>query len=167
MTSEPKHFETGTDKLVVECRGGVATITFNNPAKHNALSVEMQSALPGALSHVDDDPAVRVLVVRGGGDRAFISGADISEFGERRTSAEARAEYDQRSTEVGRAWATFSKPIIAMVRGYCIGGGLLTALQADIRIATEDSQFAVPAARLGLGYGLNGVEALASVVGTA
>jgi enoyl-CoA hydratase/carnithine racemase len=167
MTSEASRFDTGTDTLLVERSGGIATITFNRPDKHNALSVEMQSALPAALSHVDSDAEVRVLVVRGAGDKAFVSGADISEFGERRTSAGARAEYDRRSTDVGRAWATFSKPIIAMIRGYCIGGGLLTALQADIRIAAEDSQFAVPAARLGLGYGVTGVEALAAVVGNA
>src|SRR4051794_8113364 len=97
-------YDSGTGKLLVEFRDGVATITFNQPEKHNALSVEMQAALPGALSHVDGDPAVRVLVLRGAGERAFISGADISEFGERRTSVEARADYDQRSTAIGRAW---------------------------------------------------------------
>jgi enoyl-CoA hydratase/carnithine racemase len=167
MTSELSRFDTGTDTLLVQTSDGVATITFNRPEKHNALSVEMQAALPAALSHVDSDPGARVLVVRGAGDKAFVSGADISEFGERRTSAEARADYDQRSAEVARAWATFSKPIIAMVHGYCIGGGLLTALQADIRIAAEGSQFAIPAARLGLGYAFNGVEALAAVVGNA
>ena len=160
-------FDTGTDQLLVSTSGAVATITFNRPEKHNALSVEMQSALPGALAQVEKDPAVRVVVVRGAGDKAFVSGADISEFGERRTSVAARADYDQRQGDVGRAWAALGKPIIAMIRGYCIGGGLLTALQADIRIASEDSQFAIPAARLGLGYPLRGVEALVDVVGNA
>jgi enoyl-CoA hydratase len=164
MTSE---FDTGTDQLLVETDGAIATITFNNPRKHNALSVEMQSALPGALEYVEKDPAVRVVVVRGAGDKAFVSGADISEFGERRTSVAARADYDQRQGDSGRAWAAVGKPIIAMIRGYCIGGGLLTALQADIRIASDDSQFGIPAARLGLGYPMRGVEALVDVVGNA
>lgn len=163
-TDDPSHFDTGTDQLLVESDGSVATLVFNRPEKHNALSVEMQSALPGALAHLDQDPAVRVIVVRGAGDKAFVSGADISEFGQRRTSAEARADYDDRSAEVARAWAAVSKPIIAMIRGYCIGGGLLTALQADIRIASDDSQFGIPAARLGLGYGFNGVTTLMSLV---
>ena len=112
--------------------------------------------VPGA----DDD--VRVVVVTGAGDEAFVSGADISEFGERRTTPEARAEYDRATADAGRAWGTVEKPIIAMIRGYCMGGGVLTALQADIRIAAEGSQFGVPAARLGLGYGYGGVETLAA-----
>jgi enoyl-CoA hydratase len=159
--------ETGTSQLLLDRDGAVATITFNNAAKHNALSVEMQAAIPRALALADGDPSVRVIVIRGAGDKAFVSGADISEFGDRRTSADAVADYDQRSADVARAWAGVTKPIIAMVRGYCIGGGLLTALQADIRIASDDSTFGVPAARLGLGYGLGGVEALAAVVGNA
>jgi enoyl-CoA hydratase/carnithine racemase len=159
--------ETGTPRLLLERDGAIATITFNNPAKHNALSVEMQAAIPRALAHADSDPSIRVIVIRGAGEKAFVSGADISEFGDRRTSTEAVANYDRRSADVARAWASVTKPIIAMIRGYCIGGGLLTALQADIRIASDDSTFGVPAARLGLGYGLGGVEALASVVGNA
>ena len=94
-----------------------------------------------------------MVILTGAGDKAFISGADISEFGERRTSAEARAEFDRVGAESGAAWLALEKPVIAMIRGYCMGGGLLTAMQADIRIAAEDSQFAIPAARLGLGYG--------------
>ena len=107
------------------------------------------------------------MVVTGAGTKAFVSGADISEFGQHRTSPEARAAFDRSYAESSRAWAGLQKPIIAMIRGYCIGGGLLTALQADIRIASDDSQFGVPAARLGLGYGFGGVEALTSLVGPA
>lgn len=147
--------------------GGVATLTFNNPEKRNALSSEIRTALPGALRALQSDPDVRVVVLRGAGDKAFVSGADISEFGDQRTSPEARAAYDRASAESGRAWAELGKPIIAMIRGFCIGGGLLTALQADIRIAADDGQFGVPAARLGLGYPLRGVEALAGVVGAS
>jgi enoyl-CoA hydratase/carnithine racemase len=159
--------DTGTGKLLVDVDGGIAEVTFNQPEKHNALSIEILRALPGALGALQADPAVRVVVVTGAGDRAFVSGADISEFGNVRTSPEARADYDRSMADMGHAWRNLEKPIIAMIRGYCIGGGLLTALQTDIRIAAVGSQFGVPAARLGLGYGYGGVEALVALVGPA
>jgi len=157
--------DTGTDTLLLDVSDGLGFVTFNNPAKHNALSVEMREGLRNALTQLRDDPDVRVVVTRGAGDRAFISGADISEFGERRTSAEARAEFDRAGDELGRAWTELGVPVIAMIRGYCIGGGLLVAMQADIRIAADDAQFGVPAARLGLGYGYGGVKQLVDTVG--
>jgi enoyl-CoA hydratase/carnithine racemase len=158
---------TGTDRLLVEVTGPVATVTFNNPGKRNALSADMRAALPGLLKALNADGDVRVIVMTGAGDKAFASGADISEFGEQRTTAAARASYDQAWAAVNDAWASLEKPVIAMIRGFCMGGGLLTALQADIRIAADDSQFGVPAARLGLGYGVTGVTALMSLVGPA
>ena len=157
--------DTGTDKLLVEVEDGIAVVTFNQPEKHNALSFSMQTALPPTLRSLQEDPAVRVVILTGAGDKAFISGADISEFGARRTSAEARAEFDRAGAESGAAWLGLEKPVIAMIRGYCMGGGLLTAMQADIRIAAEDSQFAIPAARLGVGYGFGGVQPLVALVG--
>ncbi|MET0276385.1 MAG: enoyl-CoA hydratase [Acidimicrobiia bacterium] len=157
--------DTGTDTLRCDVDGGVATITFNRPEKHNALSQEMQGAMPPLAQRLANDPDVRVVVMTGAGDRAFVSGADISEFGEQRTEAEARAAYDLRSTAMFSAWREIPQPVIAMIRGYCIGGGLLTALQADLRIAADDAQFGVPAARLGLGYAPSGVEALHRIVG--
>jgi enoyl-CoA hydratase len=159
--------DTGTDQLLVEVRDGVGRVTFNNPDKHNALSLAIRSALPGAIAALEGDPAVRVVVMTGAGTRAFMSGADISEFGAQRTTPEARAEYDRASATVAGSWLGLRKPIIAMIRGYCLGGGLLTALQADIRIASPDARFSVPAARLGLGYGIAGVQALRDVVGPA
>jgi enoyl-CoA hydratase len=159
--------DTGSGKLLVDIDDGIATVTFNQPEKHNALSVEIQRALPGALRALQDDGAVRVVVLTGAGDKAFISGADISEFGDMRTSPEARAAYDRAMADMGHGWRYLEKPVIAMIRGYCVGGGLLTAMQADIRIASEGSQFGVPAARLGLGYGYAGVEALVTLVGPA
>ena len=131
--------------------GPVATVTFNNPGKHNALSADMRAALPGVLRALNADGDVRVIVMTGAGDKAFTAGADISEFGEQRTSPAARASYDQAWAAANDAWASLDKPVIAMIRGFCMGGGLLTALQADIRIASDDSQFGVPAARLGSG----------------
>src|SRR5438105_5689476 len=102
--------DSGTDKLIVAVESGIGRVTFNNPAKHNALSVEMLAQLPPVLSALQDDPDVRVVVVTGAGERAFASGADISEFGEQRTSPEARAGYDRHMAEAARAWAALDKP---------------------------------------------------------
>lgn len=159
--------DTGTEMLLCEVDDGVATVTFNNPAKRNALSAEIRLALPGLLTWLRESDEVRVVVLTGAGDQAFVSGADISEFAEQRTTPEARAEYDRRFAESDRAWYALDKPIVAMIRGFCIGGGLLTALKADIRIASPDARFGVPAARLGLGYGYAGIEALVHLIGPA
>ena len=163
----PARHETGTDKRVVDGTGQVAGVTINNPAKRNALSQEIRAALPAALAALQADPAVRVVVVTGAGDKAFAAGADISEFSEQRTSPAARADYDRGQAALTAAWQSLDKPVIAMIRGFCMGGGLLTALQADIRIAAEDSQFGIPAARLGLGYAFGGVTTLMGLVGPA
>lgn len=160
-------YPTGTGQLLAGLSDGIATLTFNNPMKRNALTREMRSALPGLLGKLNTDPAVRVVVVTGAGDKAFTAGADISEFGGQRTSPEARAEYDRGQAAVAVAWASLDKPVIAMIRGFCLGGGLGVALQADIRIAAEDSQFGIPAARLGLGFGFAGVTRLTSLIGPA
>ena len=162
------NYPTGTGQLLAELSGdGIATLTFNNPAKRNALTREMRSALPGLLGRLNEDRDVRVVVVTGAGDKAFTAGADISEFGDQRTSPEARAEYDRGQAAVAAAWAGVEKPVIAMIRGFCLGGGLSVALQADIRIAAEGSQFGIPAARLGLGFGFGGVARLLSLIGPA
>ena len=169
MTSpdQATRHETGTDKLLVEMAGHIATVTFNNPAKRNAMSADMRAALPGLLAGLNADGDIRVVVVTGAGDKAFASGADISEFSAQRTAPADRAAYDRGQAATAEAWASLDKPVIAMIRGFCLGGGLLTALRADIRIASDDSQFGVPAARLGLGYGFDGVTALMSLIGPA
>lgn len=159
--------DTGTDKMLAHVEGGIGWMTYNNPARHNAMSYDMQVAVPRILGAFADDPEVHVVVVRGAGERAFVSGADISEFSEKRTTVAARADYDDALAAAWASWRTVDKPIIAMIRGYCIGGGLLTAMQADIRIASDDSQFGVPAAKLGLGYAYGGVEQLMALVGPA
>jgi enoyl-CoA hydratase len=163
----PAKHQTGTDQVLAEVSDAVALVTFSNPGKRNAMSAGMRAALPGVLAGLQDDPAVRVVVITGAGDRAFVSGADISEFARQRTEPAARSEYDESWAAVDRAWRELGKPVIAMIRGFCIGGGLLTALQADIRIASDDSQFGVPAGRLGLGYGFAGVAALTGLIGPA
>jgi enoyl-CoA hydratase/carnithine racemase len=162
-----RRHETGTDNLLAEVAGPVATVTFNNPARRNALSAQMRDALPPLLAALNADDDVRVVVVTGAGEAAFASGADISEFGAQRTDPADRAAYDRGQAALAQAWAAVDKPVIAMIRGFCLGGGLVTALQADIRIAADDSQFGIPAARLGLGYGFSGVTALAALIGPA
>jgi enoyl-CoA hydratase len=166
-SSPPTRHDTGTGKLLVEVNDAVAVVTFNNPSKRNALSSDVRAALPGLLEALQADREVRVVVLTGAGDKAFVSGADISEFAERRTSPEARADYDRGWAALGRSWHTLEKPVIAMIRGFCMGGGLLIALEADIRIASDDSEFGVPAARLGLGYGFAGVTTLTNLIGPA
>lgn len=159
--------DTGTDKMLADVVDGIGWMTYNNPARHNAMSYDMQIAVPRILTAFAADPDVHVIVVRGAGERAFVSGADISEFSEKRTTVAARADYDDALAAAWASWRTVDKPLIAMIRGYCIGGGLLTAMQADIRIAADDSQFGVPAAKLGLGYAYGGVEQLMDLVGPA
>jgi enoyl-CoA hydratase len=120
----------------------------------------MKEAVPPVVEAWEADPAVRVIIMEGAGGRAFVAGADIAEFGTTRTAPDDRQDYDRRSGAVWRVWRHVTKPVIAKIDGYCIGGGLLMALQADIRICSEPSTFAVPAARLGLGYGFGGVRQL-------
>ena len=146
---------------------GVGRLVFNNPAKHNALSLEMWQGVADALEHFEEDDSVRVVVMSGAGGKSFVSGADIGEFDSTRSNAEQRREYGRISARGGHALATFSKPLIAEITGYCIGGGLATALNADIRFATPDSTFGIPAAKLGLGYGYEGLAQLARAVGPA
>ena len=159
--------DTGTDKMLAHVEDGIGWMTYNNPARLNAMSYDMQIAVPRILDAFAEDPEVHVIVVRGAGDRSFVSGADISEFSEKRTTVAARADYDEALAQAWGSWRLIDTPIIAMIRGYCIGGGLLTAMKTDIRIAAEGSQFGVPAAKLGLGYAYGGVEELMALVGPA
>ncbi len=159
--------ELPTERLVAEIDGKIAWLIYNNPERRNAVSFEMQRAIPAILERFEQEPAVRVVVVRGSGERAFISGADISEFGSRRATPEQRREFNAAGTRVFESLSALQKPVIAMIRGYCLGAGIATALQADIRIASDDAQFSIPAAKLGLGYAFAGVQSLVDTVGPA
>jgi enoyl-CoA hydratase len=159
--------ETGTERMIARKEGAVGWMLFNNPARHNAVSVDMWQAVPRILDAFGRDDAVRVVVLAGAGGKAFISGADISEFAEKRSSREAVLEYNVIADRANRAIIDCKKPTIAMIQGYCIGGGLAVALCCDLRIASDNSRFGVPAARLGLGYGFAGIKRLADVVGPA
>jgi enoyl-CoA hydratase len=155
----------GTDKMIGEKDGPIGWITFNNPARHNAVSMSMWQALHDIVTDYAADDAIRVVVVKGAGERAFVSGADISEFEEKRSSPETTAAYNATSQRASKALKDIGKPTIAMIRGYCIGGGVSTAMSCDLRIAAEGSTFAVPAAKLGLGYEYDGIRKLMDVVG--
>ena len=156
-----------TDKLLYAVEDGIGWITFNQPEKRNAINVAMAQALGDTLEHYQNRDDVRVVVMRGAGGKAFVAGADISEFKDNRANAEQRAQYAQR-TEHGYSWLDrIDKPLIALIEGFCIGGGLAIALSADIRFATPDSTFGIPAAKLGLGYGFEGIARLVSLVGPA
>jgi enoyl-CoA hydratase/carnithine racemase len=157
--------QLSTDKIIARSEGGVATLTFNNPEKRNALSLEMWAGLGDALEAFDSDPDVRVIVLKGAGGKAFISGADISQFEERRSTASKAADY---STITDRAWSALAgtpKPVIAAIEGFCIGGGLAVAMKADVRIATGNSVFGIPAARLGIAYPAGSIRDLVNLVG--
>src|SRR5579884_1884928 len=156
-----------TSKMLAQKDGAIGRIVFNNPARHNAVSLEMWQALAQIMADFDRDDEVRVIVVSGAGGKAFVSGADISEFKEKRNSKEAAEEYAKISEAGRKALQETLKPTIAMIRGYCIGGGLATALACDIRIAAEGSRFGIPAAKLGLGYAYDGISRLIGLVGPA
>jgi len=156
-----------TERMIAEIDGAIGWMIFNNPARRNAISLDMWQAVPAILDHFERDPAVRVIVLKGAGDKAFISGADISQFEQQRSSAESVAHYDKIAEAANTRLGTIRKPTIAMIRGFCIGGGLGVALQCDLRIAADDARFGVPAARLGLGYRWAGVKKLVDLVGPA
>jgi enoyl-CoA hydratase len=144
---------------------GVGVVTFNNPDKRNAMSLDMWEGLGQALTELRDDDSVRVVVLVGAGDKAFVSGADISQFEKTRHNAAAAEEYSKRS-EVQRALlGNYPKPTISCIRGFCLGGGMQVAMMTDIRIASENSQFGIPAAKLGIAYGYDGLRNLVSLVG--
>ena len=147
--------------------GAVATVLFSNPAKMNAMTYDMWRAVPKAFAELDANPAVRVIVCAGDGDKAFISGADISQFEKLRGTAEAQTVYNKAGEDAYLAPLNCSKPVIARIRGVCIGGGLGFAASCDLRICSDDSVFRMPAARLGLGYSPSGVRRFMNVLGAA
>src|SRR5947208_11596149 len=167
MLDTPKNAETShaDGKILQSVSDGVGVITFNNPDKRNAMSLDMGEGLGHALKELRDDADVRVVIMVGAGDKAFVAGADISQFEKTRHNAEASAEYSRRSAAQRALLASYPKPTIACIRGFCLGGGMQVAMLTDIRIAAEDSQFGIPAAKLGIAYGYDGLKHLVSLVG--
>ncbi len=155
------------DKMIARKADGIGWMTFNNPERHNAVSLEMWEAAIEIISDFCRDDAVRVIIVRGAGEKSFVSGADISKFEDERAQEQAVKRYDLATEGAYTALLTAPKPTIAMIRGYCIGGGANLAVCCDLRICSETAKFAIPAAKLGLGYGYTRVRRLLDVVGPA
>lgn len=155
------------EKLYGERDGAVARIVFNNPAKHNAVSLDMWQRYAELLKEYAADQSIRALVVSGAGGKAFVSGADISKFEDERASKEAVEKYNATSKGAYELLYNFPKPTIAKINGYCIGGGMNVAVGCDLRYAEDTARFAIPAAKLGLGYGYYGVNRLSRLVGPA
>src|SRR5512133_275433 len=156
---------TKTDKMLARKDGGVGYVIFNNPERHNAVSLDMWDATSRILEGFATDEEVRVVVLTGAGGKAFVSGADISKFESERATLEATRRYNATVEKAYMGIQQFAKPTIAMIRGYCIGGGVGLAVCCDLRICSDNSRFAVPAAKLGLGYGYGGLKRLIDVVG--
>ena len=152
-------------KIYGRREGSVGHLVFNNPAKLNAVSLDMWDAFVGILKDYEKDPEVLCVVLSGAGGKAFVSGADISKFESERANAEAQVRYDAISREGYEGLYNFSKPTIAKVTGYCIGGGMNLAACCDMRFCNEGARFGVPAAKLGLGYGFTRIERLSRIVG--
>jgi enoyl-CoA hydratase/carnithine racemase len=145
----------------------VTTITLSNPGRYNAMSLAMWAQLADTLELLRSDPDVRVLILRGDGDKAFVSGADISEFDTQRNDPANVAAYDAAVDRAQTALAQFPRPVIAAISGICYGGGLGLAMACDMRYSAPNARFRMPAARLGLGYALKGMKRLVDVLGVA
>lgn len=152
-------------QILSDVKGNIATLTFHNPERHNAVSLEMWQTAAELLDNFAADPAVRLVILTGAGDKAFASGADISKFESERGSANAVAVYNAAVDRLQHTLLEYVKPTLALIRGYCIGGGLSIAVCCDLRIANDKSRFAIPAAKLGLGYSYSSVRRLMDLVG--
>ncbi len=158
-------YASSTERVQTWLEGRTLHIRFNNPARHNALSVDMWEAVPPLLALAKDDDRVRLVVFSGAGEKAFVSGADISQFEDMRAAREAVTHYEAMAEATLTGIHDFAKPSLSCIRGYCIGGGVNVAIACDIRIASTDSVFAIPAARLGLGYRYSAMKNLVDLIG--
>ena len=156
-----------TEKIKGVINGAAGHIIFNNPERHNAVSLEMWDAVEVALNAFKENDDVRIVILSGAGGKAFVSGADISKFEKERGSKDATDHYNARLKVVYDTIENFPKPTIAMINGHCIGGGLNLAACTDIRVASEKSRFAMPAAKLALGYPFDAIRRLVNAVGAA
>lgn len=154
-------------KILARKADGVGTIVFNQPEKRNAMSIAMWDGMAAALDDFAADPAIRCVVLEGAGGKAFVSGADISQFEKSRSDAEAQKQYNEKTSHGRLKLAEFPKPVIAKIQGFCMGGGLGIAMSCDMRIAGTGSEFGIPAARLGIAYGFDMVSNLVALVGPA
>lgn len=163
---DPRPYTSPTDRVETWLDGTALHIRFNNPARLNALSVDMWEAVPALLAQAADDDRVRVVVFSGAGEKAFVSGADISQFEDMRAAREAVARYEVIAEAALQGIHDFPKPTLACIRGFCVGGGVNVAIACDLRIASSDSTFFIPAARMGLGYRASALRNLVNLIGT-
>lgn len=171
LVSLPKQpaFPAGalTERIIAEKQGSIGWLTFNNPARRNAVSIDMWEAIPKVLDRFEQDPEIRVIVLKGEGDKAFVSGADVSQYEKDRSTAEGIQRYEEIAGRVAGRLQTCDKVIIAMIRGYCLGAGVNISLCCDLRIAADDARLGIPAAKLGLGYRASSLKNLVDTVGPA
>ena len=156
-----------SDRIEARHDGAIGWLIFDNPARRNAVSIGMWQAIPKVLEDFGADPAVRVVVLAGAGDKAFVSGADISQFEAQRSDPEAVQRYEEIAEGAQARLYAFDKPTVAMIRGYCLGAGVNLATACDLRIAAEDARIGIPAAKMGLGYRASATKNLVDVVGAA
>jgi enoyl-CoA hydratase len=154
-------------RIDVQRTDGVARITLNHPERHNAMSMAMWQDLGRHMQALEADPAIRVIVLQGAGERAFVSGADIARFDDERASRDAVRAYSAAVFATLKGIEDCAKPTLAVIRGYCMGGGLALAISCDLRLAASDGVFGIPAARLGVGYNYDGIRRLVETVGPA
>jgi len=154
-----------TERIVARKEGATGWLIFNNPERRNAVSIDMWEAIPQVLERFAADSEVRLVVLAGAGDKAFVSGADISQFESQRSNPEAVQRYEEIAEGAQRRLQTYDKPVLAMIRGYCLGAGVNIANVCDLRIASEDARFGIPAAKMGLGYRASSMKNLVDTVG--
>jgi enoyl-CoA hydratase/carnithine racemase len=154
-----------SEDLLIERAGAIATLVLNRPQSHNAINMAMYTELPALISALDDDPTVKVVIVRGAGEKSFASGADISEFQEHRSNAAKAKNYNERVAAAEHAIESLQKPTIAMIHGYCIGGGAGLALACDMRFADTRAKFAITPGKLGLVYSLESTKRVVDLAG--
>jgi enoyl-CoA hydratase/carnithine racemase len=156
-----------TERLIVEKQGPIGWLVFNNPERRNAISVDMWEGIPQALDRFEADPAIRAIVLAGAGDKAFVSGADISQFDQARADSAGVQRYEEIAEGAQLRLQQCDRPVLAMIRGFCLGGGLNIALACDLRIAADDARLGIPAARIGLGYRASSTKNLVDTIGPA
>jgi len=154
-----------TERLIEKREGAVGWMVFNNPERRNAVSLDMWQAIPSILENFEKDPQIRVVVLAGAGDKAFVAGADISQFEKQRSSEADVRRYEEIGEAAQAKLQNFDKPTIAMIRGYCLGAGVHIANVCDLRIAADDARFGIPAGKMGLGYRSTSMKNLVDTVG--
>lgn len=163
MTEQP----AGTARILCQAEPPIGWLIVDNPGRRNAVNLAMWQAIPEAVRQFDEDDSIRVIVLRGAGETAFVSGADISEFETARRDADSARAYEDSNADAFTALRNAAKPTISMIRGFCFGGGVGLAVATDMRIAADDALFAIPAARLGVGYPPEAIRDVVKLTGPA